>query len=47
MKKLGRKCTWDDVTINDLVDIILENETFKKKLLLTNVKKVKTSEYHG
>ena len=24
-KKRGRKCTWDDVTINDLVDIILEN----------------------
>ena len=32
--------------MDDLVDIILENEKYKEKLLLTNVKKVKNTQYY-
>ena len=32
--------------MNDLVDIIIDNEKYKEKLLLTNVKNVKNSEYY-
>ena len=37
-KKKGRKPQWSEHLCNYLVDIILQNETFTKKLLLENVK---------
>ena len=44
-KKAGRKCIWQEETVNDLIDIIVDNETLKKKLLLTNVKNIKNGIY--
>lgn len=50
MKKEGQKSVWDEKTTGDLyniritlgvtIGITLENEKFKEKLWLTNVKKV-------
>ena len=45
-EKVGRKSQWPTDLVNDLVDIILDNEKFKNKLLMTNVKNVKNSEYY-
>ena len=42
-KKKGQRGQWPEALVNDLVDVILENEKFKEKLLLTNVKNVKNS----
>ena len=39
--KKGRRNRWPEHLVDDLVDIILENDKYKKKLLLTNVKKRK------
>ena len=44
--KRGRKCLWAEVVVTDLVDIILENEKYKKKLLMTNTKNVKNGIYY-
>ena len=44
-KKAGRRCFWQEKTINDLIDIIVDDETLKKKLLLTNVKNIKNGIY--
>ena len=40
-KKRGRKVEWPDHVVTDLVDIILSNDKWKTKLLLTNTKTVK------
>ena len=40
-QKVGRKPQWSTILTEDLVDIILENDKFKEKLLLTNVKKLR------
>ena len=40
-QKVGRKPQWSTISTEDLVDIILENDKFKEKLLLTNVKKLR------
>ena len=45
--KRGRRNQWPKSWADDLVDIILENEKFKEKLLLTNVKNVKNSQYYA
>ena len=37
---------WPEIAVTDLVDIILENEKYKTKLLLTNTKNVKSGVYH-
>ena len=42
--KRGRKNQLPESWFDDLVDIILENEKFKERLLLTNVKNVKSSQ---
>ena len=34
------------ILMEHLVDIILENDTFKEKLFLTNVKNSKNSQYY-
>ena len=44
--KRGRKCLWPKIAVTDLVDIILENEKYKTKLLLTNTKNVKNRVYY-
>ena len=41
VKRKCRKCTWKETLVNDSVDIILENDTYRTKLLLTNVKNTK------
>ena len=45
-QKVGRKPQWSTILTEDLVDIILENDKFKEKLLLTNVKNSKNSQYY-
>ena len=41
----GRKCQWKESFLDDLVDIIVENEKYRQKLLLTNVKNAKNGQY--
>ena len=41
----GRKCQWKESFVDDLVDIIVENEKYRQKLLLTNVKNAKNGQY--
>ena len=43
----GRTGQWTEHLANDLVDIILNNDKYKEKLLLTNVKNIKNSQYHN
>ena len=40
-KKAGRNSFWQEEIVNDLIDIIVDDETLKKKFLLTNVKNTK------
>ena len=40
-KKPGRKAMWSDSLVNDLVDIIANDEYYKKKLIFTNTKNQK------
>ena len=42
----GRKCQWKESFVDDLVDIIVENEKYRQKLLITNVKKCKKWTVH-
>ena len=46
-RKQGRRNEWSEASTDDLVDIILENDKSKQKLLLTNVKNVKNSNYYS
>ena len=41
-----RKCLWPGIAVTDLVDLILENEKYKTKLLLTNIKNFKNGVYY-
>ena len=43
-QKVGRISRWSTIVADDLVNIILENDKFKEKLLLTNVKNSKSSQ---
>ena len=43
-KKVGRKPQWSNEATNDLIDIILDDNKLKEKLLLTNVK---NSDYYN
>ena len=45
VKRKGRKGTRKETLVNDLVDIILENDTYRAKLLLTHVKNAKNGIY--
>ena len=40
-----RKYQWKESFVDDLVDIIVENEKYRQKLLLTNVKNAKNGQY--
>ena len=44
--KKRRKGKWAEHLANDLVDIILDNDKYKGKLLLTQVKNIKNSQYY-
>jgi hypothetical protein len=41
----GRRRAWKDSHIDDMIDIIVNNEKYKKKLIFTNVKKQKIVRY--
>ena len=45
--KKGRKGKWLEHFVDDLVDVILDEEKLKEKLLLTNVKNKKNGQYYG
>ena len=45
MKKKGRKCHWSETLVNDLLDITVENDKYRQKLLMTNIKNAKNSQY--
>ena len=45
-KRKGRKSQWSTNLTNDLIDIILKDDRLKEKLLMTNVKNSKNSEYY-
>ena len=45
LKKKGRKCQWSETLVNDLVDIIVENDKYRQKLLMTNTKNAKNGQY--
>ena len=40
-----RKYQWKESFVDDLVDIIVENEKYRQKLLLTNVKNAKNGQH--
>ena len=44
--KKWRRGQWTEHLTNDLADIILDNDKYKEKLLLTNVKNIKSSQYY-
>ena len=44
-EKAEKKCFWQEETVSNLIDIIVDDETLKKKLLLTNVKNIKYGIY--
>ena len=43
----GRRGQWTERLADDLVDIILDNDKYSEKLLLTNVKNVRNGQYYG
>ena len=45
--QMGRKGSWKESNIDDMIDIIVNNEKYKKKLGFTNLKKRKNSEVYG
>ena len=45
-QKKGRKSTWQECQINDLVDVICSSEYFKKGLIFTNTKNSKNGEIY-
>lgn len=45
-KKKGRKATWSESCINELIDVVCESEYFRRKLIFTNNKAVKNTEVY-
>ena len=45
-KKVGRRSQWSEDVVTDLIDVILNDEKFKKSLIFTNTKNVKNSEIY-
>lgn len=35
-RKCSRKSLWQETVVNDMINIILENKTFKREILLEN-----------
>ena len=46
-KVAGRKAIWKESNIDDMIDIIVNDENFARKLIFTNVKKQKNTEVYG
>lgn len=46
-KRPGRKPHWSDTLLNDMIDIIVNDEYFRKKLIFTNTKNQKNSEIYS
>ena len=46
-KAAGRKAVWKERHIDDMIDIIVNDENFSRKLIFTNVKKQKNSEVYN
>lgn len=46
-RKPGRKAKWNDSLINDMVDIIINNENYKRKLLFINMKNKKNGDIYA
>ena len=47
VKKPGRKAAWRESTLNDLVDIVVSSEYFRKRLIFHNTKNQKNSELYS
>lgn len=47
IKKPGRKATWHESTLNDVVDIVVSSEYFRKRLIFQNTKNQKNSELYS
>lgn len=45
-QKPGRKATWSDSLVDDLVDIVVNNEYYKKRLIFMNMKNQKNAEIY-
>jgi len=43
----GRKAQWSNTQLNDLIDIIVNNEYFRRKLIFTNTKNQKNAEVYA
>jgi len=43
----GRKAQWSNTLLNDLIDIIVTNEYFRRKLIFTNTKNQKNAEVYA
>ena len=46
-KKPGRKAKWCSRALDDLIDIIVSNSSYKKKLIFTNTKNQRNGELYG
>ena len=46
-KRSGRKSTWHEEMVNDLVDIVCEYEYLRKKIILTNNQNTKNTEVYN
>lgn len=46
-QKSGRKAKWSDSLVNDMVDIIVNNDYYKNKLIFVNTKNQKNAEIYG
>jgi hypothetical protein len=47
MKKPGRKTMWSQTLLDDLVDIIISSDYYKKKLIFTNTKNQRNGEIYA
>lgn len=47
IKKPGRKAKWHESTLNDVVDIVVSSEYFRKRLIFQNTKNQKNSELYA
>lgn len=46
-KRSGRKSTWNPDDVNDLIDIVVNSDYYKRKLIFTNTKCQRNSEIYG
>ena len=46
-KKPGRKAKWCPQALDDLIDIIVSNSSYRKKLIFTNTKNQRNGELYG